>query len=291
MLLLILLVATLSGLRGEESLTAIRDCKLIPTEWADGDSFLVESPDGQQFTVRLYAVDCIETRIADQGDASRLRTQRRYFGIMDAGGSPQESLQIARTLGNKAAAEVRKNLSKPFTVHTSFADARGDHRYKRVYAFVTTADGKDLGEHLVRKGLARAFGAYRSTPSGEGSSEYREKMRDLEFRAAKLGLGIWALTDWEKLPEERRVLRKEDAELAIAQRPAGASSPVDLNAASRDELISLPGVGEVIAQRIIEARPYQETADLLRIQGMSPKKLEALKALVTVNPPAPPRGN
>lgn len=56
---------------------------------------------------------------------------------------------------------------------------------------------------------------------------------------------------------------------------------VDVNAADRFELIQLPGIGDTLAQRIIEIRqtngPFAEVEDLRRVRGIGPKILERLR--------------
>jgi len=87
------------GAAAAEELTTFKLCKLIPTEWADGDSFLIQTAGGTSHTIRLYGADCIEWHVSDETDARRLRAQRRYFGISDLGGSPQGSIDAAKELG------------------------------------------------------------------------------------------------------------------------------------------------------------------------------------------------
>jgi competence protein ComEA len=62
-----------------------------------------------------------------------------------------------------------------------------------------------------------------------------------------------------------------------------AGDPVDVNSASAEELQKLPGVGKVLASRIIAERekaPFRSAEDLRRVPGIGPKTLEKLRPLV-----------
>jgi competence protein ComEA len=68
---------------------------------------------------------------------------------------------------------------------------------------------------------------------------------------------------------------------------AGApGAKVNLNTATPDELDELPGVGPVLAQRIIDHRRrrgnFSSVRQLLEVDGFGPKKFEDLKDRVTV---------
>lgn len=282
--------AAASGVAAD--LVSMEGCTLVATDWADGDSFQVRTPAGEQHTVRLYGVDCLETNARDETDARRLRSQRRFFGITTVRPDAVASIDFAKALGRRAADETRDVLTRPFTVHTTFADARGDGRFQRIYAFVTDADGRDLAAHLVALGLARAFGVSRTTPTGETGEDYRERLADLQLQAAARGAGIWAHTDWNSLPDERRRDRDEARELraAVDAKALPANFVVDLNRASRDDLMRLPGIGETLANRIIEARPYRRLTDILEVPGIGPSTYRALKPFLRLDPPpgAPP---
>lgn len=73
--------------------------------------------------------------------------------------------------------------------------------------------------------------------------------------------------------------------------PAGAENPatgsgtdhlVDLNAASSAQLEELPGVGPVLAQRIVDRRPFTSVDELDEVPGVGPTLLERLRPLVRV---------
>lgn len=268
----------------QRPLTRLEPCTLVPAEWADGDSFPVRTPDGNVRTIRLYGADCLEWHIGDDSDSRRLREQRRYFGISLHGGTAQASIGLAKQYGQTAGERVVELLQQPFTVHTAFSDARGDGRYERVYGFVRLADGRDLSATLVEEGLARAFGVVRETPEGESHEDYREQLRDLELQAAKLGRGVWAHTDWNALPAQRKEQRDEEAELGLAADAAGIPEGflLDPNTAARDDLMKLPGVGEVMANRIIEGRPFRTPEDLLAVPGIGPATLDKLRPYLQI---------
>lgn len=260
------------------AMESFSDSRLMAADWADGDSFRVKTVVGREFTVRLYGVDCIETGPYTPSDARRLRDQRQYFGISAHGGSFRSSVELAERYGKLATSQVAEWLGEPFTVHTAFADARGDARYERFYGFVTLADGRDLGAALVSSGLARAYGVLRGHPDGRTSHEYGQSLTDLEIQAAVRRKGVWEHTDWEKLPEERRLLREYEEEIRTTiRRPlVEGEFRIDPNTAARDELMRLPGIGETMALRIIQARPHADAEALLKVSGIGQATLERI---------------
>ena len=201
-------------------LEKFENCTFVPTEWADGDSFRIKTATGEEHTIRLYGVDCLELHVAgNDRNLDRLREQRRYFGITDAGKNNEESMKIAAALAKQAAEFTAKSLQAPFTLHTRFSDGGGDPNFERIYGFITLADGKDLGSVLVQQGLARASGIISTMPDGMSVVEARGMLQDLEIQALKKDRGIWAKTNWEKLPAERQLQRREKAEAQHCERP------------------------------------------------------------------------
>jgi competence protein ComEA len=101
---------------------------------------------------------------------------------------------------------------------------------------------------------------------------------------ARLRLAMWTaaflITAWAiNAPLAQAQEKKTPAQ---AQTPApGKKSPVDVNSADLRALETLPGIGPVLAERIIEGRPYKTVADLEKVKGLSKAKLDAIRADLT----------
>lgn len=62
----------------------------------------------------------------------------------------------------------------------------------------------------------------------------------------------------------------------------GRAERVSINTAAQATLDSLPGIGPVMAARIVAHRPYDSIDALLRVPGIGPRTLERLRQLVTL---------
>jgi len=95
----------------------------------------------------------------------------------------------------------------------------------------------------------------------------------------------WIPPKRSEIPEPRPIEIKAKV-LPITFVEAG---PLDLNRATAQELEKLPGIGPVLAQRIVDWRekhgPFKSVDDLLAVPGIGPKTLENLRDKVTVGSP------
>lgn len=69
-------------------------------------------------------------------------------------------------------------------------------------------------------------------------------------------------------------------------RTTTAANPIDLNGASRDQLMTLEGIGEVKADAIIRARPFRAKTELVERRIVPEALYDRIADKVFARPPA-----
>ncbi len=267
-LCLLLSLAAATGAQGGEWQT-FRNCRYLPNAGNDGDSFHVQAA-GREYIFRLYFVDTPET---DTSVPARVAEQAKYFHA-----KPAQTIE----LGHEAERFTRQRLGRPFTVRTCLQDARGRSRLPRYFALVETRQG-DLGESLVANGLARVHGAASDPPGMDRAEVEWHKLERFEHSAQREKIGGWGLS-LGRLSTRAATQPKMNAgpfDSSSHSKKASAQSPhadlLDINTASMEALQDIPGIGNVLAGRIIDGRPFQSADELDRIKGVGVKKYARLR--------------
>lgn len=244
-----------------------KDCHYVPNPANDGDSFHVRAGK-REYIFRLYFVDALET---DESIGQRVREQARYFHV-----TVPQVLQV----GVEAKRFTRQQLIRPFTVRTCMQDARGRSRFPRYFAFIETS-GSDLGEKLVANGLARVFGAASAAPGMKSAETEWHRLEQLEREAKQERLGAWGIafgrlkaraTTQPRIGRDYFDVLFHPNKSRNGDATGNAGTKLDINTATPEQLQDMPGIGPVLAKRIIAARPFRSADDLQRVKGIKSKR-------------------
>ena len=84
---------------------------------------------------------------------------------------------------------------------------------------------------------------------------------------------------------DKKESEKEEETVQASQNVQNTNQVININAATREELMNLPEIGEVIAGRIIEYRGktrFKELSDVMKVKGIGEKTFEKILPFITL---------
>jgi competence protein ComEA len=146
-------------------------------------------------------------------------------------------------------------------------------------------------------GAVKRAGVYRLAPDSRVADAIEQAggaIQNADLDALNLAE---PLQDGQKIhvPRKGEVSAPALASVAPSRKPRSAPQaaaaattqfPINLNTATAEQLEAIPGIGPVLAQRIIEYRQthgrFQSVDELLEVRGIGPKRLENMRPYVVV---------
>jgi len=162
---------------------------------------------------------------------------------------------------------------------------------------------------LIRNGLARNYGFKAPPPGLKSSRQEVEKLQQFENEAKQEKIGGWGINAGRMNVRAQKPSDFSHFLVPMARsRPTPTTSPtpqvsrtsapitppavddqksprkektplgkIDINTATEKELTTVPGIGHVMAGRIIAARPFRSADDLKRVSGIGDKKYARIR--------------
>jgi endonuclease YncB( thermonuclease family) len=300
-LVLFLFGSHLTSARAREPWVTFQNCRYLVKRANDGDSFHV-SVNGKEYIFRLYYVDAPET---DTEFRDRVEEQARYFGITVD--QAVEVGQLAKTFTRErlshpfvvrtclANAMGRSRLPRFYALVQTDTGDLGEQLVENGLARIHGEGARPVGlpsaaseraklkrlELNARLEKVGAWGAKVGRMTARAQKPESAKgvdPFDVFFHPEKVAAGSVASASTRS--PHGQALASPPAQVGnqpVPTNPASAVTPedqskLDVNTASSAELENIPGIGPVLAQRIIAARPFKSADDLQNVKGIGAGK-------------------
>lgn len=310
LVLVFLAAPPLAGAR--EPWIVLQDCHYAPNDSNDGDSFHVLAG-GKEYIFRLYFVDAPET---DESFPERVNEQAKYFGLT----SPQTTQlgeiadkftkeELSRGFTVRTCLQDALGRSKKERFYAFIETSDGDlsellvaNGMARVHGSGAAPVGLNSPDREWRKLQRLEAEAKQQKVGGWGAAAGRMSARlpkqpgkhgpdsfDAFFHPERLAAPSEAeeiLAAAKPTPMPLPLSNPKPLPFASAA-PAGtalAGAKLDPNTASAGELINVPGIGPVMASRIIAARPFKTPDELRHVKGIGPKKYAQMRSYFIKEP-------
>lgn len=131
-------------------------------------------------------------------------------------------------------------------------------------------------DYMRRDYVPKAARRITSLPNTRGIPYWHILLGSCLLIAAGLFLVIWQSKARSPIPAP------SESRLKKQVGTAPASSRLDLNTASRDEIRKLPFMSEASTDEILAKRPFRNWEQVLEVYGIGPKRLEVLRERFTL---------
>jgi DNA uptake protein ComE-like DNA-binding protein len=90
---------------------------------------------------------------------------------------------------------------------------------------------------------------------------------------------VWAQDNYNPLRPD--FLNPPQVEPTTGEGESTQEPSLDFNTWTVDEWVKVPGVGEKLAQRIIEGGPFNSVGDIGNVKGISERVLDGVRSLIS----------